>query len=1359
MEENHEGSQDDMFLKWDPNSKSFLITENPTNVGAAQRIFIKSDDSLKASRFMASKRTEGVGNTGSYTSVPSSLKTSTPNTNKNVDDPATNKVHLSKGKTWLHHDSERACLKRMDVTDRLSCYIMQPSTAMVFESRRYADAVTKGNSDFLWDLYKSKLREMSEGTTMELIRQPVYLRNHMLIKKEVQKCSCPLKVLVGPKPVPKKDTKKLTDKHASNLHCRGDSSDFLRFVNTSDSSMAYHGINNDYGKGEPPSAPEETTYGFKVGATTPSSTSTEPHKPGKGEYKDILCPQHIATRLPDVFKNSQKCGVLKEWNILYKYEDLKVGSKTYHVLTLHKLFSDFTKPCQYPLPHKLQALQIVQVRDFELERYCAVFSSEACHRKQLEELKSSNLTGIYSGKALLVITDKEILLALVHMTQSNRNLYKSSIVLGIIMRQRNPDLKIKEIASHYASGRIFLMASASLLYEFQYQLGAIRTLETTGILKRAMQLFMDSYNYVDKAFKRKKVYKLYGTVSTGYDLEGDLSSDQNLNSSSLWWEASGNCLDNQHQPSKNDPYMYWPPIRWKELHVIANESAFTDPSANEFCTCVGSSCLMKRIHSNLKLVNPWEKSFFSFFGSGESSIAIDEDRWLILVLNNSNGNLSVYKIASTVPLKRFNNASVVFENVFPYSLNIYSLSNYDISSSLKKMGYFNIINNQSNFKINTALVAPVKSPDGVDVILVDALGTRILIGFCRQNDKYGLKVKGFRTSQSLSNTPIADTKASYHSSSNALSRNAMYYYAGDLFFDVEIVGKADGPRVGAFLVMSRETNSICRGADTTPLSVSEEFWKCHEGTLISERPEKRQLPLHMLHPTMQCNWIEWFDDFHVSLDIGEKVVCIYSQAHGEEQNIVLVTNHKVYTLSGVSLIHMLELLLNNPEKAKGFINPPLEIQYIQESKENAKRFTDIFKKEFIAPADGQNLETIANCIYYLSWLYTPQHIFETMWKLQAKKQDDHLNHVLLNPDPKSSLLLSSIGICFTTYGWSAPGCYSILPNGELGRPAVSPWCPLVIFGRRKMNRFHKISTGLTSHGIDGLLATVASLLGPIWINSIFRAAPMYFSYSTLSSDGINAGKINQPLFVGPSFNAQLTLELVKSLPETHRLLAEIQNLHQLATRLVRLYHSTNADTINEIGQEIARLPIKLQRDIFGDEPIDDIYKSVHARYESDIKTLGEICTLLEVAQEFLACCILLNRNCILTQDENTRSSLSEGVEMLPSKSALVYEMRDFLPHPNAVALPFDMSCSTLAQPKPKFAMSLPLFELVVQSNLVNIIYNPEFFRLFRIAVWLGGGQNISGLSMHFFGHLFNTEQLASRRQPQGATLDPRTKHH
>ncbi|CDR96410.1 hypothetical protein, conserved [Babesia bigemina] len=1399
-------------------------------------------------------------------------------------------VQLSHNRDWLAANTRVTALAKLDVLDRLSCMLFNRDSAMRYESLRYLQRECTSEFEFGKKLCELRLRRLNSTVVPEYCIPPVHIRNTTLVSKMKGKCGCPLQVYIhwdmrSPAPGAVKGAAAVPNSALTGIRIggsaavrpslnfagdafltareepmgtgpQGGSTRFDRVLGGLFNGTTYYDANTDvHVAGEaapqavaPPvqAAPEQRAAPSTdpTGSWALSSNDFRPSSQVSGnvsaaaatgaandgrytrEHLEAVCPMHAAFALPDLLcSKGGSMKVIRDLGLVCRYEVSSANAGEVHILSLHKMLGD-TKVFNFRLPSALQTTNAVYLRDFELERYQSAFSPEVRASDEVDKLRHSYLSSVYTGPALLIVTSSEFIIALVHETAG-------SLRLGVLFRERNCGHVINEVYGHRASGRVFMLGPNSLLYEFQYQLGAI-DVRDTSMLGKMMPMIVKGCKFVLTALTNERVYKLRGTVPGGYAVElGAGATHSRVADPDNWWEGSGNCLADLGKPCPVSGTVYWPPLQWRELHLSLQESSFADGFSRDSCTCVSRSCCVKHeCRTCVKLLNPWDKAYFGVFASGASTLSLDEDRWLLCMLREDSGDLSVFKIPDECNFEHFIKGVVDYDRMFPYTLTYYSLRNSDLVSQLMRAGYFRMVGNPAGYRCCAVLPVPLGLCDGVDIVLVDNYGSRIFVGFATdQNKKTSLVVKGFKAVQMLiERRPVPSRPTSIATgwqaaaqpqaaNTTAVQVKRSYYYVSDLFVVCESYVKTNNMTFAKVTLFAPETASLCQSSGPSPQSVSEELWSHNQR---QSTPRGDSGAYNSAAPSLRP--IEWYDEFCILLSPGETILDVFSQRRdsadgkpGFSWQLVFVTSQKVYTLYRSSLMRLISALLEHPLSTLRYLDPPMMAhdhrnaiasQRFNKANEalEASHFVDIFAD---GPQHGDLCgedaakEAVAYGLYYLAWLFTPEEVFRTCWELLSDRSEPMLESLLLGANDAQGLLLTSLGISSQAFGWTAPGAYAVDDTGKPTTPAVSPWCKFVIFSEPKLHRFNRVCTGMTSVAVDGVLSLVCGLLESVWLERTFCCVPLLTSDRRASSNESSLPftphdqlKHRNEFVVGSRFESDLMLCLRRPFAEVKARLVQMRNLYLLLCKVAMQYEAMQPGTVEAVATSVSRLSLSLQRDIFPDDcpaeqsfagdafknpvasgfgtdsvgnaghsvphvgvtaelasaekapPFDvaTILRRLRQRRENDMKTLRELVMLLEITQEYLACCLLLHRNCILGDVQHEFGRMFADVRLLPSQGHGRMSMYDLSyspvmqPHEPTVT-PFSVERVAAADRPPyAFTMSREFFFIVSRSNLLNLCSNQEYYRSFRVAVWMAGGE-VSNLQDYFYGHLFKSDEL------------------
>ncbi|GBE59518.1 DUF803 domain-containing protein, putative [Babesia ovata] len=1400
-------------------------------------------------------------------------------------------VQLSHNRDWLAANTRVTALGKLDVLDRLSCMLLNRDSAMRYESLRYIQRECTSEFEFNKKLCEFRLRRLNSTLVPEYCIPPVHIRNTTLVSKMKGKCGCPLQVYINwdmrtPTPVAMKGAATGANRGVPGIGIGGvsavrpslnfgsdtfltareeplgtgpqsGSTHFNRVISGLLGGSTYYDANSDTrvtSEGRPqgavppvPAASEQrapsstdATGGWALNSNdfrpssqvsgnvgsiaTPTATSND----GRftREHLEAVCPMHAASALPDLLcSKGGSMKVIREFGLVYRYEVSSANSGEVHILSMHKMLGD-TKVFNFRLPSALQTMNAIYLRDFELERYQSAFSPDVRAPDEVDKLRTSYLSSVYTGPALMIATSTEFIIALVHETPG-------SMRLGVLFRERNCGHVINEVFGHRGSGRVFMLGPNSLLYEFQYQLGAIDARDTS-VFGKMMPMIVKGCKFVLTALTNDRVYKLRGTVPGGYTVElGAGVSDSRITDPDNWWEGSGNCLTDLGKPCPISGTVYWPPLQWRELHLSLQESSFADGFGRENCTCVSRGCCVKHeCRTCVKLLNPWDKSYFGVFASGGSILSLDEDRWLLCMLRDDSGDLSVFKIPDECNFEHFVKGVVDYDRMFPYTLTYYSLRNSDLVNQLMRAGYFRVVGSPSGYRCCAVLPVPLGLCEGVDIVLVDNYGSRIFVGFMTdQNKKTSLVVKGFKAAQMLiERRSVMSRPVSFGSgwqtpsqpqpaNTAAVQVKRSYYYVSDLFVVCEFYVKTNNMTLAKITLFAPESASLCQSSGPSPQSVSEELWS-HNQRQSTPRGESdaHNSAAPRLRP------IEWYDEFCILLSPGETVLDVFSQRrdsadgkNGFSWELAFVTSQKIYTLYRSSLMRLITALVEHPVSTLRYLDPPMmshdhraaiTSQRYNKAAEtpDGVHFVDIFadgpQRGDLCGEDATK-EAVAYGLYYLSWLFTPEEVFRTCWELLSERSEPLLESLLLGANDAQCLLLTSMGISSQAFGWTAPGAYAVDDAGKPTTPAVSPWCKFVIFSEPKLHRFNRVCTGMTSVAVDGVLSLVCGLLESVWLERTFSCVPLLTSDRRSSK---NDGSLpftpedqlthRNEFVVGSRFESDLMLCLRRPLTEVKARLVQLRKLYLLLCKVAMQYESLQPGTVEAVASSVSRLSLSLQRDIFPDDcsaeqsygndtfknpmangfgmdnvaktsprfphvgaapeltnagkasPFDvaTILRRLRQRRDNDVKTLRELVMLLEITQEYLACCVLLHRNCILGDVQHEFGRMFADVRLLPSEGYGRMTIGDFSYSPvmqshEPTVYPFSVErIASADRPPYAFTMSREFFFIMSRSNLLNLCSNQEYYRSFRVAVWLAGGE-VSNLQDYFYGHLFKSDEL------------------
>ncbi|ORM42210.1 uncharacterized protein BXIN_0997 [Babesia sp. Xinjiang] len=1354
-------------------------------------------------------------------------------------------IQLSHNRDWLSSNTHVTALAKLDVLDRLSCLLLNRESAMRYESLRYSQRECTSEFEFHRVLYEARLSRLNSALVPEFCVQPIYIRNSTLVSKLKENCGCPLHVYVewnirqsqpaGPRgpaagtgvdisfgtfrrastnvsylqpygsgefftaredPLSSPYVPNAEGTRSDSFHSFSDSAPpmGLSFADNSGSNVQYP---NPGSSGPGDVLPAATTNHSSVAedscddwklrpghfqrqsqvkgpVTTPSANAKSSHNGISAfEHVEAICPMHSAVGLPDLLcERGGHMHVISELGLLCRYDQSPINGESVHVMSLHKLRGG-QKVSHFRLPSRLQAVKAVHLRDFELERYASAFDLDENNADAASKLGREYLASLYSGPALLIVTSSEFIIAMVHESSGDFR-------LGVLFRERNIGHDIRDVICHRASGRVFMLAANSLLYEFQYQLGAV-DVKDHSIFGKLLSTAAKGCKILLNALSSDRVYKLYGTVPSGYTVEADTNEEGTaVDGTPNWWESSGNCLQDSSGSCPALGTAYWPPSEWRALHLSLQESSFSDGSNKESCTCVSRSCCVKReCRTCLKLLNPWNKSYFGVLSVGDSHICLDQDRWLLCMLSHDTGDLSVFKIADECNYETFVKGVVEFGRLFPYNLTFFCLRQGDLVTQLTRAGYFRLVGSPSGFRCVTVLNAPLGGTEGVDIILVDNFGTRIFIGFVTDSqNKTSLVVKGFKVAQTFLNRRSLAIKSSYHqmgmfwrdryagSPGGTRPARPKYYYLNDLFVSCETYGKSGNLSLAKVSLFTPESASLCHSNGDAPQSVSEELWSHNQRVSSGGNISSGASASPSSNGTRP---VEWFDEFCFLTSPDEEILEVYAERRpcvvgetpcGLGWELIFVTSQKMYTFHRSSLLHVISALLQHPLSTLRYLDPPplwrehrpshsIRRESPVEGKEGT-HFVDIFadaSQRGDMLGEDTNKGLVAYGLYYLCWLYTPEEVFKVCWQFLLDHNDPVLEAFLLQTRDEHCLLLSSMGIPSRLFGWTAPGAYAIDDLGNPTTPVVSPWCKFVIFEEPRCHRFNRIRTCLTSSAVDGALSLVCSMLESLWLERTFSCTPLFTSasYSPPEDSAVPFTPNDQlprrnEFVVGPRFASNIILCLSRPVEDVKSLLAQMRKLYLLLNRVTVNYESLQNSTMEWLAHSVGRLLPRLQRDIFsekcsedisscpgvweynfatGNGPVDvggssfscdfaTLLRRIRDRHTRDVKTLRELVTLLEISQEYLACCVLLHRNCILGDAQHEFGQMFTNVELLPSQSCGRLSLNDLRYHrvirshePTVSAFSVQLGTAWEATPY-AFTMSREFFYIIWRSNLLNL---------------------------------------------------------
>ncbi|EKX73262.1 conserved hypothetical protein [Theileria equi strain WA] len=1259
-------------------------------------------------------------------------------------------------KEWLCSDKKPPVLTSSDTLNRLSFMILNPEFLIKNGALNYNARWNRSEYELYNAAYLAKLGYISNSPIIEITRQPVYVRNRLLLSKETNKCNCPIGVFPSQTPTlaqrtlqtqnyspatsgAEQQANKTTLGHGFLTRVSGNTNTTHQSNTVVPWEKTLHGSNN-FGL-----SVNNQAESVKLGAPLSNTVTNPIANLNQIPNSDVLCPLHNGKQLPDaIIGTNCITNILEDLSLVYKYEEVTISNKVYHVLSFHKLSCDSTKVWQYKLPSKLCAIKSVYVKDFELERGTGNFNFAYNSTMDTRNLWANYLCTTYTGNALFIVTRTEILLCVVKLSKNNE-VNANTLTLGVILRDKNPGYQIKDVVCHKKTGRIFLLSSGSLLYEYQYQLGfAPKSFTDHPVFVFLAKVKNEAIKFISKLVKPENVHRLYGTVSTGYiDPEGYDIGDNEDDAAKAWWNGRGNCLGDLNKPAPKKPCSYWPPIIWKELYVALHDSTFSETRKSDACDCTEyGSCASSDIQRHLKLLNPWNKSMFDLFSVGESIITVDEKRWLVSLLNLDSGDLSVYKIPSACSLQQYLTSVETYDRIFPYDLTLYNLKSSQMTLILGRLG-FSRYGGSPSLKYTKVFPAPIGFIEGVDIVLVDTNGTRVFVGFSAGDNKITLSVKGFRMAHNLNAQPTGQRPMGYVLSNFSMpifrSKNPLVnvFIVDDLFVTAHTHLKSETSTILRITVTSNDSTSFFQPYLTHSLSVSEELWSHNQTTNVSVRNGDEDIM-----PT------EWFDTFYIRLAPGENLVSMIllnPKSTDENKTLLLITTNKVYSFSRASLLKYVETLVKYPLTTTKLLDlPTITKEYnLLNSRTCDKNhydalvpFIDLFRGKDSIELCSETIKrgSVGQCLYYLSWMYTSENIFKTCWEYLSKvlfkncditdsidSEKNMIKELMINSDTESSLVLTSLGISPKIFDWIGPGCYAI-NEGVLEKPVVSPWCKFISFGSVNRIKCNRATANLNSQAIDGLLSLISKILEPFWVQRSFISVPLFTTLTTINNGTIPVDLGNQlgnrnEFVVGCKVHTDLVLKLSKPLDDIKSTLEELRVLYLLVGHLMRAYDKVD---IEKVVEKITRLPLNVQKEIIKDSnPSKSLLESAnglsegisrwaHDRFKVDTKILNEIATILEISQEYIACCELINEKCKFGNIEYDFDKLLKNMNMLPSKSPY----HNFTSHDlsflftkanntDEIVSPFSLLFSS-EEHKNTLEMSHNIFSVISHSNMLNL---------------------------------------------------------
>eukprot|EP00375_Theileria_parva_P000118 XP_762787.1 hypothetical protein [Theileria parva strain Muguga] len=877
------------------------------------------------------------------------------------------KFQLHSCKDWLGENTPKSSIHKVDTLDRLSSMIINPEFPIKHEAVLYSVQLGKSDLEFYNALYLTKLTRMSNPTVLELIRQPVFIRDRMLLLTDRKTCNCPLNAI----------TKQTTQRH------------LLPRRSFHDTQSQGDGILNKLmSPGANPMSPglfssDRSWSQTLLGTVTTNSTclgAEKKHELPKDDISDgdIVCPFHVPQDLPEQLKSPKgHSGYIKDYNLLYRSD----STANEHFLILHQLTHSTvnntgdtvndtpgTPMGKYRLPSKLLSINSVYLRDFEFERHYSCKPGDL-RANPVTTGDTVSLSSVYTGLALFIATKTEFLICITDHTrltfctpntQSSCTPDNTSLKFCILLREKNLGHSVVEILSHKSTGRIFLLATNSLLYEYQYQLGFKSTsLLDHKIFRLIHGAFVYGKNLVTACIRRNTVYSLPSTNLT--------NTNSVTRNNSVY-----NCLEGLEKPVVGS-VLYYPPLLWGQSHTnntSDNDNIFPNGSQ---CAC-GLGCRRYKVNTYLRCINPWNKTYMKM---SDSIGIIDQDRSIISLLNSSTGDLSVFYIHSNISLQEYTNSIHRGHRIFPYDLTLYNLRHSNIINSLDKLGYGR---HSYGTKFVKMLAPPVNFVQGVDLIIVDNLGTRIFIGFSNLSlvnttgiasvtatlnpsdtihitpnsntntqstlstsaqstsaqSKLVLSVKGFRVSMRNVCQGVGFARGPF--SLFRAKPNVSSFMVDDLFITMEPVRKNNNGTLIRVILTSNDSTSFFQNYPTLPLSVTEEFYYFNEDLRYKNLQENQP--------------VEYYHEFYLKLTDKEKILSVHMETSvfpGKPDSIsvnqelinkelncksnelgdsvtgskmVIVTTEKVYKFNRLDLNLIIKLLIKYTKNAVDLIKPP-----------------------------------------------------------------------------------------------------------------------------------------------------------------------------------------------------------------------------------------------------------------------------------------------------------------------------------------------------------------------------------------------------------------------------------------------------
>ncbi|UKK01087.2 hypothetical protein MACK_001900 [Theileria orientalis] len=931
-----------VLFKWDPRSHSTCFdTQAPTDDSSGQRRGtefknqnlihdlldnLDENENEELTRSFKDSTTEGLNMNPDLLSKARDKRAELV---KNLK-----KIQMYSSRDWLGANSSKTSLKKVDTLDRLSSVIINPEFPMKHEVVLYSIQLGKSDYEFYNALFVTKLSRMSNISILELIRQPVFVRNRIIVLTDRRTCKCHLGALTRHQPqqrhflhqrTPLRQNP-LTQNHPYTPQGGFGDGFFNRLVSPQSTLMPQ----NIFGG--------ERSYANLFGLDRKSDAD---RIPDQIDDNDIVCPFHEPMELPELLKSPKGlCGVIEYYNLYYKYEERKVDNKNGHVLSLCDLDSDkwykepherigwklsSSKVFQFKLPSKLLAINHVYLRDFEYERYYSastMYNSGLINEVPVRGEKGVYMSNLYSGDALLIVTKTEIIIALIHMKESTELNMDAELKLGVILRDSNHRIDVKEVLCHRETGRIFMLESSSLLYEYQYQLGltptslkdhkAVRYIYNT--LKYTKHMLFDlvkSNRTYNLSTSRPEVNRNERRMDVDeYGNERDQERGRNVGFTERW--EADNCIDSM-ELSVTNTTCYYPPLQWKEITQIAHSKMNIfrsgegeerretsgglsgiarmfrrDPDMKETCRC-GFGCRVEGMKRNLKCINPWNKKLMK---TGECVAVMDQNRWTLSLLNTTSGDLSVFYLHGYTSVEEYTTSLMNHERVFPYDLTLYNLKHGNIMTSLERLGYTRFSFGARFVKI---MAAPLDFVEGVDLILVDNNGVKVFIGFSNSTLTTQTSLITTSLGTNLSANLTMDTirinalneKATSNPSKIELSvkgyrmpyrqmgsnprgpfalfrskPNVTTFLIDSTFMTIEPVRKLQNGTLVRIVVTKNDSSSYFQSHTTLPLSINEEFYIFNENAIQYRTFEENQ-PL------------EYYHEFYIMLDEKEKIITSY----------------------------------------------------------------------------------------------------------------------------------------------------------------------------------------------------------------------------------------------------------------------------------------------------------------------------------------------------------------------------------------------------------------------------------------------------------------------------------------------------